>query len=88
MSIVMYSTPWCPYCVRARRLLDEKGASYEDISVDRDLALRHKMTELSGRRTVPQIWIGETHVGGFTDLLALEQKGKLDELLRQDSAKK
>lgn len=79
----MYGTTWCPYCVRARRLFDERGVSYQDIRVEREPALRHQMMELSGRRTVPQIWIGETHVGGYTDLLDLDQGGQLDGLLQQ-----
>lgn len=79
--VTMYSTRFCPYCVAARRLLTEKGVGFEDISVDGDNALRHEMTQRSGRRTVPQIWIGDTHVGGYTDLAALERRGELDRLL-------
>ena len=82
-SVIMYGTAWCPYCVRARQLLDEREVSYQDIRVEREPALRRQMMELSGRRTVPQIWIGETHVGGYTDLLDLDQRGRLDGLLQQ-----
>jgi len=81
VSVTMYSTRFCPYCVAARRLLAEKGVAFEDIGVDGDVELRRKMTERAGQRTVPQIWIGERHVGGYTDLAALEQRGELDRLL-------
>jgi glutaredoxin 3 len=80
-SVVMYSTRFCPYCMRARSLLASKGVAYTDIAVDGQPGLRREMTERSGRHTVPQIWIGEHHVGGFDDLARLEQQGRLDELL-------
>ncbi len=80
-GITMYSTRFCPYCIRARFLLDSKQVSYTDIGVDAKPELRREMMEKSGRRTVPQIWIGERHVGGYDDLARLEQQGKLDELL-------
>jgi glutaredoxin 3 len=80
-SVVMYSTRFCPYCMRARSLLESKGVAYTDIAVDGQPGLRREMTERSGRHTVPQIWIGEYHVGGFDDLARLEQQGRLDELL-------
>lgn len=80
-DVRMYTTAWCPYCIRARRLLDGKGVSYEDIRVDTQPELRAEMMDLSGRHTVPQIWVGDTHVGGFTDLAALEHNGSLDQLL-------
>lgn len=79
----MYSTRFCPYCMRARFLLDSKNVEYADIGVDARPELRREMTEKSGRRTVPQIWIGDRHVGGYDDLARLEQQGKLDELLKQ-----
>ena len=79
----MYGTAWCPYCVRARCLLDERGVSYKDIRVEQQPELRQQMMNLSGRRTVPQIWIGDTHVGGYTDLLELELDGQLDYMLQQ-----
>ena len=84
-EVVMYSSGYCPYCIRARMLLEAKQASYQDISVDQEPAQRARMQALSGRTSVPQIWIGERHVGGFTDLLALESKGELDELLTCES---
>lgn len=84
-AVVMYSTRFCPYCMRARFLLDSKRVPYTDIGVDARPELRREMTEKSGRRTVPQIWIGERHVGGYDDLARLEQSGQLDELLKQVS---
>ena len=80
--IRMYATGFCPYCVAAERLLRSKGvADIEKIRVDTDPARRHEMMERTGRRTVPQIYIGERHVGGFDDLAALDQAGGLDALL-------
>jgi glutaredoxin 3 len=79
----MYSTGSCPYCQMAERLLIAKGvAAFEKIRVDLDPAKRTEMMELTGRRTVPQIYIGDMHVGGYDELAALERAGKLDELLR------
>jgi len=80
-DVVVYSTPSCPYCVQAKQLLTRKGVSYREIDVARDAALRQEVMQRSGQRTVPQIWIGEYHVGGFDDLYALERAGKLDALL-------
>jgi len=78
----MYSTGVCPYCVMAERLLKAKGVEdIEKIRVDLDPQQRVMMMEKTGRRTVPQIYIGDTHVGGFDDLSALDRQGKLDELL-------
>ncbi len=81
MSVVMYSKQYCPFCVMAKRLLDSKGVDFKEISVDSDQAMMKKMMADSGQRTVPQIWIGSTHVGGYDDLAALHQQGKLDALL-------
>jgi glutaredoxin 3 len=81
-EIVMYSTGWCPYCVRARGLLERKGAAVREIKVDEDPAERQAMlTRSGGRRTVPQIFIGDRHVGGFEELYALDRAGELDQLL-------
>ena len=80
-GVTMYSTRFCPYCIRARNLLNDKGIDYTDISVDARPQLRREMMERSGRHTVPQIWIGEQHVGGFEDLARLERQGSLDKLL-------
>jgi glutaredoxin 3 len=80
-DIVVYSTGWCPYCVRARALLERKGLPFREIKVDEDPAEREAMLARSGgRRTVPQIFIGDHHVGGFDELYALDKAGKLDEL--------
>ena len=81
-AVVMYSTRFCPYCIRARFLLDSKNVNYTDIGVDARPELRREMMEKSGRRTVPQIWIGDRHVGGYDDLAQLEQRGELDDLLQ------
>lgn len=77
----MYTTSWCPYCERARRLLSAKGASFSEIDVESAPEKRAEMHSRSGRRTVPQIFIGEKHVGGSDELAALESAGKLDALL-------
>lgn len=80
--IIMYTTATCPYCVHAERLLASKGVTgIEKVRVDLDPQRRVEMMERSGRRTVPQIWIGARHVGGFDDLRALDQAGELDALL-------
>jgi glutaredoxin 3 len=78
----MYCTGWCPYCLRARELLKSKGADIEEIDVDARPDARAEMTARSGRRTVPQIFIGTTHVGGCDDLHELEASGRLDTLLK------
>jgi glutaredoxin 3 len=79
---VIYSTPFCPYCMMAKRLLSKKGVAFEDIDVSGNWELRDELVAKSGgRMTVPQIWIGETHVGGYDELSALERAGKLDALL-------
>lgn len=81
--VVMYSTAVCPYCQMAERLLKAKGIEHiEKIRIDLDAARRTEMMEKTGRRTVPQIYIGDTHVGGFDDLSALDHAGKLDTLLQ------
>lgn len=82
-NVIVYSKLICPYCDRAKALLKQKGADYTEIRVDQDPNELKTMMERSGRRTVPQIFIDETHVGGFDDLWALEQAGKLDPLLAQ-----
>lgn len=80
--VTMYTSPICPYCVRAKSLLQEKGAEIEEINVLMDNQARHEMELKSGgRRTVPQIFVGDVHVGGCDDLYALEHSGKLDPLL-------
>ena len=82
-AVRMYSTGMCPYCTMAERLLVSKGVTViEKVRIDLEPAKRAEMMERTGRRTVPQIYIGDTHVGGFDDLAALEHAGKLDALLR------
>lgn len=82
-EVTIYTTRFCPFCVQAKRLLSHKGIDFTEISVDGDRELRQQMSALSGRNTVPQIWVGERHVGGCDDLYALEGAGKLDSLLAQ-----
>lgn len=82
VSITMYSTGVCPYCVRAEQFLASKGATaIEKVRVDLDPARRAEMMERTGRRTVPQIFIGSVHVGGYDDLVALDRSGGLEPLL-------
>ena len=82
-QVVLYTTPICGYCAAAKRLLTAKGVSFEEIDVMRHPERRQEMeNRAKGRRTVPQIFIGDTHVGGFDDMNLLEQKGELDNLLR------
>lgn len=78
----MYTAGYCPYCTLAKRLLASKGVTPEEVQVDRDPAVRQEMMARTGRRTVPQIYVGDTHVGGFDDLAALERAGGLDPLLK------
>lgn len=78
--VTIYTTPTCGYCAAAKALLRQKGAAYAEIDAS-DPARRAEAIQRSGRRTVPQIWIGATHVGGYDDLAALERAGKLDALL-------
>ena len=83
-KVKIYTTPICPYCVRAKSLLKKKGADVEEIDVFMDHDARVEMeTKTNGRRTVPQIFIGQTHVGGCDDLYALERAGELDPLLEK-----
>ena len=79
--VVMYTTTICPYCVRAKMLLQRKGVDYEERRIEGDRELMREMLERSKRRTVPQIFIGDYHVGGFDDLAELDMEGKLDKLL-------
>lgn len=80
--VKIYTTQYCPYCIRAKALLEERGVhDYEEIKVDEQPSERATMVQLSGRRTVPQIWIGERHIGGCDDLQALDRNGELVPLL-------
>lgn len=80
-EIVIYTTRICPYCIMAKRLLDKKGVSYTEIDVELTPGLREELMRKSKRRTVPQIYIGDFHVGGFDELYALDRLNKLDSLL-------
>jgi glutaredoxin 3 len=81
-EVVVYSTGWCPYCDRAKALLGRKEVAFREIKVDDDPAERDAMLKRSGgRRTVPQIFVGDRHVGGFDELYALDKTGELDKLL-------
>ncbi len=80
-EVVMYCTRFCPYCISADRLLTRKGIEIRKIAVDHDMQLWQEMEQRSGLRTVPQIFIGDHHVGGYDDLAALERDGELDPLL-------
>jgi glutaredoxin 3 len=81
-AITLYVTGWCPYCQRAKALLTGKNLTFTEIDVDDDARFREEMVARSGRRSVPQIFIGDTHVGGCDDLLALEGSGELDRLIQ------
>lgn len=81
-KVVIYSSDWCPFCVRAKQLLASKNVAVEEIRVDGQPEVRAQMAKKAGRTSVPQIWIGELHVGGCDDLFALERAGKLDTLLQ------
>lgn len=83
-KVVMYTTQWCGYCAAARELLRSKGVEFEDISIDTDRDRRQEMIEKSGAKTVPQIFINDGPIGGFTELAALEAQEQLDNLLNQD----
>ncbi len=80
-KVVMYTTAICPYCVRAKFLLEHKGVSFDEIRIDTDHAIMQEMMQRSQRNTVPQIFIDDYHVGGYDDLAALEMAGRLNPLL-------
>lgn len=83
-EVTIYSSDYCPFCIRAKHLLDSKKVQYEEIVVDGKPSVRAEMTRLAGGRTsVPQIWIDDTHVGGCDQLMALERAGKLDSMLQR-----
>ena len=84
-TIVMYESKWCGYCRAARKLLATKGWEYESRVVDGNAELRQEMTTKTGRTSVPQIYFGERHIGGFDDISALEQNGELDDAYRNMS---
>ena len=80
--VTIYTTPYCPFCVRAKRLLTQKKVAYEEIDVSVDDDARERLAARTGQQTVPQIYIGEKHVGGSDELYELESKGELDALLQ------
>jgi glutaredoxin 3 len=82
-SVVVYVTTFCPYCVRAKALLDKKGVAYDVVNVDHRDDLRDWLVTASGQRTVPQIFANNRPLGGFTDIAALDRRGELDGVLRQ-----
>ncbi len=86
MAVTIYTKQGCGYCHRAKQLLRSKDVEFIEIGVDNDVERRSEMIRRSGRYTVPQIWIGEQHIGGCDDLYALEWRGQLDPLLTADSA--
>jgi glutaredoxin 3 len=81
-TVRIYTTRTCPYCIQAKRLLQKKNVQYQEIDVSRDEAERDKLIQTTGRRTVPQIFIGDQHVGGSDELHSLEERGELDALLQ------
>lgn len=83
-NVVIYCTPFCPYCIRAKMLLENKGVEFTELRVDQDPALRGEMEQRSGRTSVPQIFFDDFHVGGCDDLFAMEAEGKLDNYLVAD----
>ena len=84
-GVVIYTTRYCPFCLRAKSLLENKRMHYQEISIDRDRVKRQEMIQKSMRLTAPQIWIGNKHVGGWGELFALDCAGKLDPLLAASS---
>ncbi|MFA7554334.1 MAG: glutaredoxin 3 [Spongiibacteraceae bacterium] len=86
LDVYLYTTRSCPFCVQAKHLLTAKGIEFREISVDGNAELRLEMMNLSGRRTVPQIWVGKTHVGGCDELWSLERSGRLDQLLEAEKS--
>jgi len=80
-KVEIYTTGWCPYCNAAKSLLAEKGVAFEEVDADDPEARMAMVQRAHGRRTVPQIFIGDTHVGGYDDMAALERRGQLDPLL-------
>jgi glutaredoxin 3 len=81
-EVTLYVSDWCPYCQRAKSLLTRKNVVFREINVEDEPKLREQMIERSGRRTVPQIFVGDTHVGGCDDLFELERSGELDRLIQ------
>lgn len=85
-AVIIYTTPICPYCVRAKHLLTKKGVPFREIDVSVDAAMRAHLVETTGQRTVPQIFVGGEPIGGCDDMYALDRQGKLDPLLQKAMA--
>jgi len=83
--VTIYTTQWCPFCVRAKRLLVSKNIAFNEIPVDGDAPLRAKMAAMAGATSVPQIWIGDQHVGGCDELYSLERQQRLDSMLQSEA---
>ena len=83
-KVVLYTSGLCPYCSRAKRFLDDRNINYEEIRVDKERGMRAEMQQRSGGDSVPQIFIGDRHVGGYDDLIALQDRGELNDLLDTD----
>jgi glutaredoxin 3 len=81
-NVTVYSADWCPYCVRAKRLLEAKGVNFAEVNIDREPGKREEMAKKTGHKTVPMIFINERFIGGFSELSALDEKGELDTLLK------
>jgi glutaredoxin 3 len=84
-QVTIYTRPYCPYCIRAVDLLEKKGAPFTEIEAGFDPEKRQEMMRRSGRTTFPQIFIGEQHIGGCDDMMALEREGRLDQLLKAEA---
>ncbi len=84
-KVTVYTTSYCPYCARAKRLLERKGVAYEEIDAEGKDELRAWLVEKTGQMTVPQIFVGERSLGGFSDIDALDRQGKLDPILRGEA---
>ncbi|ARU55696.1 glutaredoxin 3 [Oleiphilus messinensis] len=85
-QVTIYTTRFCPFCIRAKMLLESKNVAFHEIAVDGKPELRDEMTRKAGKHTVPQIWVGSEHVGGCDELMALNRSGKLDTLLEGQNA--
>jgi glutaredoxin 3 len=84
-QVTIYTKPYCPYCIRAVELLERKGVDFDEIEAAFDPDKRHEMMRRSGRMTFPQIFIGDHHIGGCDDMMALEREGRLDQLLKAEA---
>ncbi len=84
-KVTVYTKSYCPYCTRAKRLLQQKGVAFEEIDAEGDDALRAWLVEKTGQMTVPQIFVGERSLGGFSDIDALDREGRLDPILRGEA---